>query len=96
MKKETIKSDQDEPAKDPLTVKSILSLSKVLSVSIVKTYIGLIGLGSFIESSWVGLLVRLHLHHGRCVGLVRELKRISGNSLPHLEIVERGPITLYL
>ena len=29
MKKETIKSDQDEPAKDPLTVKSIICLSKV-------------------------------------------------------------------
>ena len=40
-------------------------------------------LDPFYREFLVGLLVRIHYHHGRCVGLVERMEQISRN-LPHI------------
>ena len=60
-KKETIKGDQGEPAKDPLTVKSNISIRLKYSEWMnSRTPLGMERLSPFYREFGLGLLVRCH------------------------------------
>ena len=48
-----------------------------------KTYLGLMEIDPFYGEFLVGLIVRIHYHHGRYVGLVERMEQILGNP-PHV------------
>ena len=66
--KNIVKSDQGKLAKDLPIVKSIFSLEHKDGESVNnKTYLDLMGSDPFYREFLVGLLVRIHCHHKRCV-----------------------------
>ena len=66
-RKRTVKGDRGELAKEPSKVKSVFSLEHKDNEYVnSKTYIGLMESYPVYREFLVGLLARIHYHHGRC------------------------------
>ena len=92
-KENIVKVDRCEPAKDHPTIKSVFSLKHkdggfVNSKNLPQLNVTL----SFYRKLRVGLLIRIHYHHGRCVELMEENGVRYGEFSPCSEMTDRGLI----